>query len=270
MKSVQAQPCLDDIVVVDNSLNKSNRDAAENVCHEAGVRLIRPGSNLGFAAACNLAVREFGPDIDKLLFINPDARVSPEAINALEASLADDPQFAALNPTLYLPDASTWFAGGSLNRQLARLVQWGTTQGESDPVATTEWVNGCVLMVRRDAFLEVGGFDERYFLYWEDVVLSLRLREAGWRIGVLADASATHIRGEGGIPIDAISAAQLEHSLQSRLIFIRNELRGAEKGTALAYTSVNTLRLVHRAHRGNVRVSDALQAAARGFRGART
>lgn len=251
-------------IVVDNSPTAASRRETDEICQEAGVRLLAQPTNIGFAAACNLAVGEMQSDVDAILFVNPDARVEASTVEALSQYLDDNPTVGAVNPVIDLPDSSVWFSGGSLQRRFARVVQHITRPAQAQP-NTTDWVNGCVLVVRRSAFEAVDGFDERYFLYWEDVVLSLRLREAGWDLAVIDDHSATHIRGEGGTSIDGISLPQMEHSLASRLLFIRNELNLAEKATALPYTVVNILRLAQRANLGGASGAEVTKAAGRGL-----
>ena len=260
--SLQVGSICKQILVVDNSMSKSGREAAELLCESMGISLLQSGENLGFARGCNLGVQQFGPEIEQILFVNPDARVNDETVERLSNHLNTNPEVAAVNPTIYLPSSAVWFASGSLNRRLARLVQRPAATGQS-----TDWVNGCVLLVRREAFSAVGGFDERYFLYWEDVVLSLRLREAGWEIEVLPEVSATHIRGRDGGSTEAISPTQLEHSIRSRLIFARSELTVQEKLFAIPYSVLNVARLVQRTLLGGASTSEALRSAASGVIG---
>ena len=264
LTSLKEQP-ITQTVVFDNSRTEQARDQTRLLCKEHEVSMFPSSHNVGFAAGCNRAVAQLSSEVDYLLFVNPDAQLHEGTVAALLSYIAQEPTVGAVNPVIYLPDSQVWFSGGKLIRRLARLIQYSKAPNTSEPL-NTDWVNGCVLLARRAAFEQVRGFDERYFLYWEDVVLSLRLREAGWHLAVVPEAKATHLRGEGA-SAEAISLVQLEHSMRSRLQFVRRELSMDERATALPYTAVNFVRLVMRGRRGQASLVSGFKAACRGIRG---
>ena len=90
------------------------------------------------------------------------------------------------------------------------------TEWDHEQSASVDHVIGAFYLVRRSVFEELGGFDERYFVYLEDLDFSLRARNAGWRTYYLADAYAYH---EGGGTSSQVKAARLFYSLRSRILY---------------------------------------------------
>lgn len=233
------------ILVVDNSETDAARGAGRAVAEQLGVEHVASPHNIGFGAACNAGAASLD-DADHLFFLNQDAEVQRDTVHRLSSLLNADQRLAAINPRIERPDQRLWFASGTFNATLARL----TIPGQGDRSArafggqltscTTQWVNGCALLVRSEAWKEVGGFDERFFMYWEDVDLSLRLVDRDWRLGVDLEALAVH--DQGASDITKITPTVIEHSIRSRAQFIELRLRGAQRWTARAYTAVNALR----------------------------
>ncbi len=175
------------------------------------VRLVRLPANTGFAAAANVGARTGSADL--LLFINPDCLVAPGFLDPLLHELDTSPRHAAVAPCVINDDGSpqgnargdptmmTGLFGRStlLSRlfpstRLARrnvLLPWA--RPESPAAASVDWVSGSCVLVQREAFNGIGGFDERYFLYWEDADLCRRLRNAGWSIRFRPDARVIHV-----------------------------------------------------------------------------
>ena len=170
---------LDEVLVVDN---EASPDSLAQVRDRPGVRVLAPGRNLGYAGGCNHAAAHARGEA--LVFINSDAIVRPGAVGALLARitdpgiglasasvrLAEDPERinAAANPVHYL--MFSW-AGGLGDRVDPRAS-----------VADTASITGVAFAVRRAVWDELGGFDEAYFAYCEDVYLSLRAWQAGYRV----------------------------------------------------------------------------------------
>jgi GT2 family glycosyltransferase len=156
-----------------------------------------------------------------VLFVNPDCRVEPKAVDALVATLRSHSRFAAVVPAMRYPDGTFGIAGGveptvfkewlaylqvdklipaSLRRWLARRSRFpviGGLLGYADATPTfglveTEWISGWCMLVRVSAFVQVGGFDENFFMYFEDADLCRRLRAAGFQVGIVGYVSAEH------------------------------------------------------------------------------
>jgi len=177
-------------------------------------RLIAMPGNVGFAAACNHGARL--TDSDYLLFVNPDAEVQSGACQALGGFLDRHPTVACVGPRLFHSDGelqTSAYRFPSALTEAARLSGLGTilprswiqahplarhlapATGHFDPHDTarrTDFVTGACMLVRRAAFEAVGGLDERYFLYYEEIDLCRRLAHAGWETWLLPEAGATH------------------------------------------------------------------------------
>jgi GT2 family glycosyltransferase len=202
-----------EVVVVDNASSDGSEAAAETESIDSGKRrrLVRLPNNTGFATAANLGARTGAADL--LLFINPDCVAIPGFIEPLINELDASPRRAAVAPCVINEDGSpqgnargdptmmTGLFGRStlLSRMFPsaavarRNVRIPRTAQERESAASVDWVSGSCLLVRRAAFNEVGGFDERYFLYWEDADLCRRLRNAGWSIRFRPDARVVHV-----------------------------------------------------------------------------
>src|SRR4051794_16400109 len=178
------------VVVVDNG---STDGSPEMVCTDhPWVELIEPGENLGFGPAVNLvASRSASPWIAPA---NADIEVTPGAIDALIRAGEQNPEAGAIAPKLILPDGTTQhsvqsfpspslsllFGVGAyrLSRSLGdRLLIEG--YWDSDRPRLVDWALGAFLLVNRESFDQVGGFDERQWMYAEDIDLAWRLEQAG-------------------------------------------------------------------------------------------
>jgi N-acetylglucosaminyl-diphospho-decaprenol L-rhamnosyltransferase len=196
-------------VVVDNASTDTSQAVAETG-GSTQVRLVRLPTNTGFAAAANVGARN--ATADRLLFINPDCLVAEGFLDPLLDDLHTNSRRAAVAPYVINEDGSpqgnargdptmmTGLFGRSTllsrlfpsARVTRRNVRIPSPRQEIDSADSVDWVSGACLLVRRDAFNQVGGFDERYFLYWEDADLCRRLRNAGWSIGFRPDARVVH------------------------------------------------------------------------------
>lgn len=213
LRSVQAD-CRDiswEAVVVDNA---SSDGSAAVVDAFPQAKLIRNATNVGFGRAVNQAVASSKAPL--LLMLNPDCQLTPGATAALRLVLAAEPACAVVGPRILDPDGAvqgsargdpdmlTGLFGrtGALRTLLPFLpvarrnvvVEEAVRSGASSVVV--DWLSGACLLVRRDAFLAAGGFDERFFMYWEDADLCRRLRGQGHSIRYVPGATAVHKVGQ--------------------------------------------------------------------------
>lgn len=172
------------VIVVDNGAD----DDAERVCRVHKVRYIRSPGNVGFAAAVNVALVHADPDRDVLL-LNPDARITPTSVRELCTRLRREPRLAALSPRL-------------LGDQGLARVEWpipSPSRAWAEAVGLARFVPsarrfviGAVLLLRRESIDELGGFDERFFLYSEEADWQMRAVRAGWTVAVEPAVKASH------------------------------------------------------------------------------
>ena len=194
-----------ELVVVDNASTDGSTEAVRARDPEA--LLIANGDNLGFARACNQGWR--ASRAPHVLFLNPDAEVTPGAVETLVTLLESRPAVGAAGPRTRGSDGTIQVSTGPDLTPLAELRQrrlvLGVARREAHALAEAEalharehepaWVSGSCLVVRRAALEAVGGFDERFFLYEEDADLCRRLREAGWRVVFTPAAEVKHHLG---------------------------------------------------------------------------
>jgi N-acetylglucosaminyl-diphospho-decaprenol L-rhamnosyltransferase len=194
-------------VVVDNASTDNSEMVAEATGDERSrVRLVRLASNTGFAAAANLGART--GTSSRLLFMNPDCVAAPGFFAPLLQEFETPSRPAAVAPCVVNEDGSPQgnargdptmitglFGRSTLLSRLfpsSRVARRNVPMPESQ-AASVDWVSGSCVLVRRKAFEAIGGFDQRYFLYWEDADFCRRLRNAGWRIRFRPDARVVHV-----------------------------------------------------------------------------
>jgi N-acetylglucosaminyl-diphospho-decaprenol L-rhamnosyltransferase len=197
-----------ELVVVDNGSDDGSLAAARATIRE--LEVILPGENLGYGAAANRGVAASSSEF--VLVCNPDLEVPPGAIESLAAALDDDPDCALVGPLIRTPEGDRYpsarrfpsmvdAAGHSLlgifvpDNRFTRNYQRTELEVPAGEPLVVDWVSGACFLVRRTAFELVGGFDESYFMYLEDVDLCWRLGRAGWRVAYATSAEVTHLQG---------------------------------------------------------------------------
>ena len=195
------------VVVVDNA---SSDGSTEMVRAEyPGTTLCRNERNSGYGAAANQAIAVAAAEY--VLLLNSDARLTPGALLSLQEYLDRHPRAAVVGPRLIHPDGtlqpSAYPFPTPLQRfleesSLWRLVGYIPRLGEAYERTWSHarcrivpWILGAAMAIRRTAFEAVGGFDESYFLYFEEVDLSYRLRQAGWETHFAPVATVVHVGG---------------------------------------------------------------------------
>ncbi|MGY1779067.1 glycosyltransferase [Geodermatophilus sp. SYSU D01036] len=211
------------VVVVDNLSTGEERRAVTALAREEGWELVALPDNRGFGAGVNAGVaaaRRLG--CVTFLLLNPDAVVERTVVDELAARSVADPM-ALLSPVITRSDGSVWFAGSRL-----RLRDGRTGRRITDPAApdgVRDWLTGACLVVHAELFDLLGGFDDGYFLYWEDVDLSYRALRAGARLVVCEDLVAVH--DEGGTQVrhgEAMSEGYYYWNCRNRLAFAARHL----------------------------------------------
>lgn len=186
--------CLDsldgehEVIVVDNGDGGAEIDAA---AERPSVRVLRPGSNVGYAAGCNLGAKEARGDV--LLFLNPDTVVESGSVEELARTVSDGAG-AAMGKLVLLSDPTLLNSRGAVIH-IAGLG-WSSGLGEAASAVTEPreitYANGSGLAMRRALFEELGGFTDELFLYHEDLELGWRARMRGERIVLNPAAKVLH------------------------------------------------------------------------------
>lgn len=183
---------------------------------DLGVPVASPGRNLGYGAACNLGASRLASEM--LLFVNNDVEVEPGAISLLVERLRRNPGLAAAGPRFFdasgrprrsVKRAPTPWRIVCENLFLARLSAplpafhgHHTVFVDETRPREVETLLGALVLIRREAFESVRGFDESYFFYAEESDLFARLRRAGWRIAFEPRAHAIHHEGLASREVD--------------------------------------------------------------------
>ena len=230
------------VVVVDNH----STDGTPETLSDLRARVIRREDNAGFATACNEGMA--AGSAPYVLFVNPDAAISEEALRTLVDVLEVDESVGAVAPRIEYPDGSlahslrrfpslraTYAQALFLHRIFPRAA-WTTEIVKDDDAyaapQSPDWVSGACVLVRRSAMERIGGWDERFFLYCEDTDLCRRLRSAGFDVRFEPRAVALHVEG-----------ASSDRSLTLRLL-AESRLRYAAKHGSRVRTLVERIGLI--------------------------
>jgi N-acetylglucosaminyl-diphospho-decaprenol L-rhamnosyltransferase len=217
-----------ELVLVDNG---TDPEVADRVAAEAGGRVVRTGENLGYGGGANAGARAATQPF--LVVANPDVVWEPGSLDTLLDAAARHPEAGALGPALLNEDGTVYPSA----RELPSLTQgaghavlgkvwpgnpWTRAYQRRQETAGTErfagWLSGACLLLRRDAFEAVGGFDEDYFMFFEDVDLGERLTLAGRPNVYVPSARVTHV---GGVSWRAKPAAMISAHHRSAERYLR-------------------------------------------------
>jgi GT2 family glycosyltransferase len=234
VRSVLADCPAAEIIVVDNASSDGTFEAVQTAF--PGVRVILNDANLGFARGNNLGLAAArGP---YLLLLNSDTIVQPGALGALVRFIDAHPEAGACGPMLLNEDGSVQPSGRSLPTAWRLIVDmtrmyrlWQSDMFEERgrdyrQVARVGELSGAALMIRREAYERVGGFDPALFAYYEDVDLCKRIGDAGYAIYYVPDARIIHLwaRSSRAVPELAYRAGQDS----ARIYFLKHHGPGSQ------------------------------------------
>ncbi|MGW4593139.1 glycosyltransferase [Amycolatopsis thermoflava] len=183
-----------EVVVVDDA---SPDDSAEQLAACPGVRLVRAPENLGFLRAVNLGAAQARGEL--LVLLNNDTEVRPGWLDALTEVVRGDESIGLAGAKLVYPDGRLQECGGIVFAD-GSAANYGHGDNPEDPryqaVRDVDYCSGAAILVRRDVWERLGGFDERYSpAYYEDTDLAFAVRAAGHRVVVVPDAVVVHHEG---------------------------------------------------------------------------
>jgi N-acetylglucosaminyl-diphospho-decaprenol L-rhamnosyltransferase len=210
-----------DVVLADNGSTDGSVEAA---ARRPGVRLVRTGGNLGYGSAANIGVRETTAEF--VVVANPDIVWEPGSLDALLAAATRWPKAATVGPLIHTPQGAVYPSARalpSLGRGVGHALcgwwwpanPWTASyrvEREEPVERTAGWLSGSCLLIRRDAFDEIGGFDPGYFMYFEDLDLGERFGRAGWQNVYAPSAAVLHEGGHATSRNSAFMAKVHHHS----------------------------------------------------------
>jgi GT2 family glycosyltransferase len=182
------------VILVDNGSTDGAGDAVRAGFPE--VTVLEMGRNLGFTGGNNAGIHAaLAAGADYLFLLNNDTTVEPDAITQLVAALDAHPQFGLLTPVIHHHDEPdrAWFSGSVLALEEGIAVHDNRrVPHRSEPPFEIPWASGCAMLIRAELMRQLNGFDDRFFLIWEDVDLCIRVREAGAAVGIVPAARIYH------------------------------------------------------------------------------
>ncbi|GAC1331553.1 MAG: glycosyltransferase family 2 protein [Candidatus Dormibacteria bacterium] len=257
------------VVVVDNA---STDNSVEVAARYAGVEVVRSKVNLGFGRGTNLAAARARGEF--LLTLNPDCIAPPASIETLAERLASDPNPGFVGPRILKesgePDRACLRGdpdplGALLHfSRVARLFpdspglnRYNLVHAGYDREQELLNGTGACLLVRASAFRQVGGFDERFFMYGEDLDLCRSLRQAGHPGRYLPAARVTHVKGESTRQRSGEMLVEFHRAMW--LYYLKHEAgrrpRAVNLAVAAGITGLGSARLAANALRRDKRVS---------------
>ncbi|MBW3637974.1 MAG: glycosyltransferase family 2 protein [Armatimonadetes bacterium] len=182
------------VIVVDNG---SRDDSVAAIRREfPHVTVLETGENLGFTGGNNVGIRHaLDEEFDFLFLLNNDTIVQAGALDKLVEAAQNAPQFGLLTPVMPYFDTpqEIWFGGSRLDLKRATAFHDNRAVPAPDQeVQEIPWASGCAMLLPSGVMRQLGGFDDRFFLIWEDVDLSLRVRAMGLKIGLVPAARILH------------------------------------------------------------------------------
>jgi N-acetylglucosaminyl-diphospho-decaprenol L-rhamnosyltransferase len=227
-------------VVVDNFTSSKEQESIRSVCAKFDWSLVESDSNVGFGGGVRLGVeraRQLGAT--HLLLLNPDARLPAASVAALFAGVVEHPM-ELLAPFVVRPDATSFAELQDLYLSDGSMLASRSRPAGISPTDVIQWVSGACVALSLELWDATGGFDDDYFLYWEDVDLSARV----WTVGgsVRVDMGLTAVHDEGGTHGFTNSMAKSPiyyyYNTRNRLLFAAKHLDDESiarwKGSTLA------------------------------------
>jgi GT2 family glycosyltransferase len=220
-----SRPHLGHVTVIDHESDLG--EAARISVSFPWATIVERSTNEGFATGVNLGARKTGAPF--ILLLNPDCVVDRPAIGRLVQYARTRPDAGVVGPrilntngtvqgsarrfpgiTTAVAGRSSWLTRRFPNNPLSRR-NLPSLDGRTEPI-TVDWVSGACMLVRRTAFEQVGGMDERFFLYWEDADLCRRLGGHGWQTVYFPGATIVHAGGRSSIHVYRESLAAFHRS----------------------------------------------------------
>lgn len=232
------------IVLVDNGSTDNSVSAVEE--HFTDINIIKNQRNVGFAKGVNIGIKfALQQKAEYVLLINNDATVAPDMLNKLLIHCQDDVGIVA--PIIYYDGTPNriWTIGGMKHPWTYEKIgdkrnTWD--QGDFSPVMTRDYLTGCVMLLATAMLSNIGLFDEGFFMYYEDMDLSLRARQAEYRLILVSRAKAWHkvSLSSGG----SDSPNERYWMGRSSVLFFKKHVRGIKFLVVIPYRTLSAIKTV--------------------------
>jgi len=198
------------VVVVDNGSKDPFKIPKE---YQSFATVLRSESNLGFTGGNNIGIQYAIESFDSefVFLLNNDTEIDEKCLRLLTKRMLSDPKIGAICPKIYFGKGQEfhkqdydrvdlgniiWYAGGSIDWQHLAAFHRGVDEVDRtqfDKLDSSDFATGCAVLLSREVLEKIGGFDEKYFLYFEDVDLSLKIAAAGYQIAFEPKAKVWHL-----------------------------------------------------------------------------
>ena len=212
-------------VVIDNDSADATGELVKR--EHPWCRLLLNRENVGFGRACNIGFER--AHTRYVLLLNPDATLAEVDLRRLVSFLDTNPAAGVAAPAIREPDGELQPAGGLLTpRGLLREAITGSVSDDRQPIIPgtapfrTNWVCGAVALLRRSMLDQLGGFDPRYFLYFEETDLWRRAQSAGWEVWAVGEAVGTHVKAASASSVgrELYFGCVADHYFRSRFRYL--------------------------------------------------
>jgi len=218
----------DRVWVADNG--SIDRGTLRTLVAAQGATLLEMPENYGYGGALNRVIAQIPTNFRHILVSNPDVRLRPGALAHLITTLTESPRVAAVGPRVLTPDGVSYPSarnlptlsngiGHALFGKVWPSNPWSRAYHATDDTARhpSGWLSGCCLLINRTAFDAVDGFDDGYFMYFEDVDLGYRLGKAGWVCLFDPRGEVVH-RGAHSTTTESITMLRVHHESAYRYL----------------------------------------------------
>jgi GT2 family glycosyltransferase len=212
------------------------------------IELLALDENLGFGAACNLAIERAldDPACEFVFLLNNDAVIHPHALHQMLRVAESEPQVGILGPKIYDSRRRNilWYAGARCRPWVLASVDTGRGEvdcGQYDRRTDVDFVFGAAMLIRRSVIEDVGMFDPRFFLYLEDMDLCLRAKRYGYRIRFVPEA---HVWHQGSASTASRCTFRRYHQARSTLLFLQKHMSFAYFMPVLVFWFLVAMRAV--------------------------
>jgi len=224
VKSLLALIAPVDIILVDNASSEQGIDTVAALASQ--VVLLKSACNVGFGRGNNIGIRWAlqHTSCEFIFILNNDTTIQSDAIQKMEVFMDLHPNTGMVAPRILMMEASNtlWYGGGYVFWPKGSVRVPGYRGSADSEIALTErevsFASGCAMFIRRDVFVEIGGFDPRYFMYEEDVEFCLRMSSLDWIIRYLPAAVVLH-RGQGSTRSGEQNFLSVQNPKNPRLAF---------------------------------------------------